>query len=645
MRVKAAFAGLLFACIATAADDAPAWLKDLAGITLPAYGPKVNVAVLLNEEHTVVAESGKLTTTTRAALKFLVRQGVDAAFVEEYDTASGKIRDFRAWMISPAGKVKKYGKEEIVDVACAENDVYNECRRRLVSGKRDIDVGAIFGYEAVVERQSFQNQLLFHFQDSSPVKLARFQVTVPAGWEVKSSSFNGAPKEGPPAGGVYTWQMENIPALEREPASPGFLTLVPWVGVNLLAPSGRRPVLSWTDAAKILADLNEGQAEPDSAMATKARSLTANAATELEKITAIGRFVQQVNYVSIQVNVSRGGGYRPHVATQVFQKLYGDCKDKANLMRAMLKAVSIPAFPVAIYSGDRTHVSTQWPSLGAFNHAISAIRVGPETKAPAVLDHPKLGRLLFFDPTDPYVPAGYLPDHEQASMALVGTPEGGDLVRVPAGLATAGARTRLVSATLKADGSVDGSFVEKRTGELLPDAVATYRSTSKTDYVKMIERWVGRSVPGSITSDVEVRDSAGEFELKGRFASRAYGQSPQPKMMIFRAALLRHFELRLTEKTRKFPIVIDADAIDETVRIALPPELKVDEIPDRVHADSPFGRYEASWVMEQNTLVFKRKLELQAQSVPADRYPELKRFLDLVGSSPEQPVVLMRSLP
>ena len=39
-------------------------------------------------------------------------------------------------MIAPSGKVKKYGKEEILDVACAENDVYNECRRRMVSGKR-----------------------------------------------------------------------------------------------------------------------------------------------------------------------------------------------------------------------------------------------------------------------------------------------------------------------------------------------------------------------------------------------------------------------------------------------------------------------------------------------------------------------------
>jgi len=639
VRVRAAWAGLLFACFASAADDAPGWLKDLTSVSLPQFGPKVNLVVLFNEEHTTVAESGKLTTTTRTALKFLVRQGVDAAFLEEYDNASGKVRDFRAWMVAPSGKVKRYAKEEILDIACAEN---NECRRRLVSGKRDIEVGAIFGYEATVERQSFQNQVLFHFQDSSPVRLARFLVTVPPGWEVKTASFNGAPKESPPSGATYTWQMENIPALEREPASPGFLTLVPWVGVNLLAPSGRRPVLSWNEAAKILADLNDGQAEPDSAMASKAVSLTATAASEMEKITAIGRFVQQVNYVSIQVNLARGGGYRPHVATQVFQKLYGDCKDKANLMRAMLKAAGITAYPVAIYSGDRTHVSAEWPSLGTFNHAISAIRVGPETKAPAILEHPKLGRLLFFDPTDPYVPAGFLPDHEQASLALVGTPDSGDLVRVPAGLATAGARERHVSATLKADGSLEGSFVEKRTGELLPDAVAIYRSSSKIDYVKMIERWVGASVPGSITSGVEVRDTAGEFELKGQFASRTYAKSPQPRMLIFRAGLLHHGELRLSEKTRKYPIVIDADAIDETVRIALPPEFKVDELPDQMHVDSPFGKYDASWVVDSGTLVFKRKLEMQAQSVPAAQYSQLKRFLDTIGAAAEQPVVLVK---
>src|SRR5438045_2203056 len=128
---------------------------------------------------------------TRTAMKVLTRQGGDILFFDHYDSRSGKVRDFRAWMVAPSGKVKKYGKDEIVDIACAENDIYNECRRRAVSGRRDAVVGSIFAYESAIEYESFSNQVSFHFQNSSPVRLARFLVTAPAGWEVKSRSFNG----------------------------------------------------------------------------------------------------------------------------------------------------------------------------------------------------------------------------------------------------------------------------------------------------------------------------------------------------------------------------------------------------------------------------------------------------------------------
>src|SRR5690242_5770049 len=100
--------------LAAAADDVPAWLKDAAAASLPTYDRKVSTVVLFNEEQTVVSDAGRLTTTTRTAIKFLTRVGADATFFEQYDTGSGKVRDFRAWMISPSGKVKKYGKDEIL---------------------------------------------------------------------------------------------------------------------------------------------------------------------------------------------------------------------------------------------------------------------------------------------------------------------------------------------------------------------------------------------------------------------------------------------------------------------------------------------------------------------------------------------------
>jgi hypothetical protein len=641
MKGRLVAAALAFASISVAAEDAPVWLKDLARSSVPQYDRKVSVVVLLNEENTVVGDAGKLITTTRTAIKFLARQGIDPMFYEQYDTGSGRVHDFRAWMIAPSGKIKKYGKEEIIDVACAANDVYNECRRRMVSGKRDAEVGAVFGYEATVERKAFSSQLLFTYQDSSPVRMARFAITAPPGVELKAESFNGAPKEAVPAGGVYTWQMENLPAIEMEPASPSLLSIVPWTGVNLLGM--QRPVVSWMEAAKLLRELNEGLAEPDEAIALKARALVAGAATELDKIRAIGRFTQQINYVSIQVNIVKGGGYRPHAAADVFRKLYGDCKDKANLTRAMLKAVGITAYPVAIYSGDRTHVREEWPSLGAFNHAISAIRVGAATNAPAVLEDPQMGRLLFFDSTDPYVPVGYLPDHEQASLALVGAEDVRGLVRVPARHPEASSRKRSVEAVLGADGSIQGSFTDERSGDAVPRAAASFRAQPKADYVKMIERWVSRGVPGAATTAVEVADQSEAFVTKGKFTSQRYAQMPQSRMLIFRAAPLRYAEgARLTEKTRRYPVVLETDAFEESVRIAIPADFHVDEVPGPVRLDSPYGKYEASWKAENGTVVFQRKLEVQAQSVPADRYKELREFLDAVNGAAESPIVLVR---
>src|ERR1051326_5283732 len=100
MRIRAALL-LLFCGLSPAAEDVPAWLRDAASAALPAYDRKVNTVVLLNDEQTVVADSGKLTTTTRTALKFLSRVGSAATLFEQYDTGSSKVRDFRAWMISP----------------------------------------------------------------------------------------------------------------------------------------------------------------------------------------------------------------------------------------------------------------------------------------------------------------------------------------------------------------------------------------------------------------------------------------------------------------------------------------------------------------------------------------------------------------
>jgi hypothetical protein len=635
------FAALLLCFTAFAAEEMPAWLRQARDAAPGQYDAKVHAVVLLNEERAVVGDGGKVTTTTRTATRILHRQGSSVRYFEQYDTSGDRVRDFQAWMVSPAGKVKKFGKDEIVDAACAPNDVFNECRRRIVSGESDAEDGSVFAYEATVERKSFSSQMVFHFQDALPVCLARFQVVAPAGWTLKSAAFNGAPTQPSESGGVWTWQMENLAAIEIEPLAPSADSLAPWVGVNLVG-AGVRPVLTWPDASKLLAELNTGAADVTPAIAAKAKALTSGASTEMEKIRAIGRFVQQVNYVSIQVDIAKGGGYRPHSAASVLEKLYGDCKDKANLMRALLSASGITAYPVVVYSGDRTRVSQDWPSLGVFNHAISAIPVSAQTVAAAVTDT-SLGRLLFFDPTDSYVQPGYLPGDEQGSLALVAAGEKGELVRLPSAPAAAATRTRTVEATLGEDGSVNGTFTDTRTGESVPEALGVYRETPHADYQEGIGRWITSGVPGATASGVEVTAEEASFVIKGKFASPRFAQRPQSRMLIFRAAPLRHLDLAsLTSKTRKYPVELDADALHETVRITIPAGYRIDETPDPVHLKTAFGTFDATWSASGSNVVFERRLEVQACSVSAAQYTELKKFLDTAEAAEESPVVLLK---
>ncbi len=114
-------------------------------------------------------------------------------------------------------------------------------------------------------------------------------------------------------------------------------------------------------------------------------------------------------------------------------------------------------------------------------------------------------------------------------------------------------------------------------------------------------------------------------------------------MQIFRAAVFRQFEaVRLNEKTRKQPVVLNVDAFEEKIHILLPQGFKVDEIPDAVTVNSEYRNYQAGWASELGSVTFTRKLEVPPRTVPAAQYTQLKKFLDTVYGSSNQPVVLMR---
>lgn len=637
---------------ALAVEDAPpAWLQQAAAAQTPAYEKDVPAVVLHSEQVVTIAPDGRITTVKSYAVRILNREGrAFANATELYLTGSGKVREMRAWLIRQGGDVKKYGKENTLDRISDPNDIYDEYRVKVISAEREADAGMVFGYQATSEETPLFGQDLWRFQNRLPTLLSRYTLVLPAGWRATSVTFNHAKVEPTVTGSTFTWELRGLPAIAPEPRSPEVTNLAPRIAVNYFPPegapvSGAKTFTNWADVSRWATELNDPQTALDDTIAARARELTANSKTELERIQAISRFVQNMQYISIDIGVGRGNGYRPRPAAQVLAKAYGDCKDKANLMRTMLKALRITAFPVAIYSGDPTFVREEWASPTQFNHAIIAVKVSDETQAPTVITHPKLGRLLIFDATDESTMVGDLPEHEQGSLALVVAGDDGLLIRMPTTPPESNQLDRQIEATLATDGSITGSIRERSVGQAAVDERRAFKYLSRPDYLKMIERWITRGVSGALVSKVEPVDSKadGRFALDVEFSAASYAQLMQNRLLVFKPAIVnRRDSLVLTQAARRHAIVLDANAFTETVRVKLPDGFDVDELPDPLKLDTAFGNYDASYDVKDGQLVFTRKLTLRSATIPVEQYATVRNFFERIRAVEQSPVVLAR---
>lgn len=646
-----ALASGLMSVHARAGDDAPAWLRAAAGSTIPAFPRDVPAVILADESVVTIEDDGRMTRSDFYAVKVLTREGREEAVAHAvYNTDSEKVKELRAWLISPSGKVKKYGKGETAELALVDNDVYNEAKQMIIAASGDAELGSIFGYETVTEDRSVFSQLTWYFQGAPlPVLKSRISVTLPRGWTADALTLNHEKIEPTMSGNTYTWELRDLPPVTHEPLSPPRTAITPWLAINLTPtpekPAARRSFATWVDVSRWLSEISDSQAAVDDALGGKAKQITAASKTEMEKIAAVGRFVQAVNYVSIQIGTGRGGGYRPHAATEVFAKSYGDCKDKANLMRAMLKAIGIKSYLVSIYSGDPNHVRREWPSPHQFNHCIIAVKITDETEALIVVDHPTLGRLLIFDATDDITPVGDLPVHEQGSYALIIAGEAGALLRMPVTPPEANMLTRSAEVRLNPDGSILATMREQSIGQAAVRELGAFRGLTRPEYNVRIERWIAQGATGVSVSKIEPLDEPkeGRFSLGVDFSAPAYGQLMQGRLLVFRPAIVsRRESLSLTEPARKHPVVLTPQAFTETTKVRLPAGFEVDELPDAVKLDTPFGSYVTSYIVKDGQLLFTRKLIVRASTIPVADYAKVRGFFERIRAAEQSPVVLVK---
>ncbi len=411
-------------------------MHALTNVPVPDHDEKTDAVLLYSEEILTVQPNGKMKRLSRRAYKILRVGGKDFGIAQAYFDAETKILNMHGWCIPASGRDYEVKEKDAVESSLpgvANGELISDVRAKLLPIPAS-DPGNIVGYEIEQEERPFVYQELWSFQKQVPVRETRFILQLPPGWEYKATWLNFSEVKPTGSGNQWQWVLTDVKALRPELDMPPLRGLEGQLLISLLPPGGsdKKGFENWAEMGRWESNLTQGRRDPSPELQQKVAELTAGKATSLAKMQALAGYVQQdIRYVAIELGI---GGLQPHPAKEIYSHHYGDCKDKATLLSAMLKEVGVDSYYLSINT-TRGGVTAQTPpQMYWFDHEILGVRLPEDVKDAslvAIYQHPTLGRVLIFDPTDELTPFGYLRGALQANYGLLVTPDGGDLIQLP----------------------------------------------------------------------------------------------------------------------------------------------------------------------------------------------------------------------
>jgi hypothetical protein len=633
------------------AGDAPAWMHALTSAPLPPHDEKTDAVLLYTEEILIVQPNGKLKEIDRSAYKILRPSGRHVGKVGISFDAESRVNNLRGWCIPAQGKDFEVKDKDAIEMGYTDvegGELITDLHVKMISIPA-AEPGNIVGFEVEHEDRPYILQDDWFFQKSFPVAEARYTLQLPPGWEYKAVWLNH-PELQPNAVGNNQWQwiIKNIPEIKDEQSMPPWRGVAGLMIVNLIPPSGaNHGFLNWSEMGVWYNGLLQNRRDASPAIKQKVAELTANRKGPVDQMRALAEFIQKdIRYVAVELGI---GGWQPHPAKDVFTSRFGDCKDKATLLASMLQELNIDSYHVVINTNRGTLGAASPAHFGTFNHAILAIHLPDGANDPslvATIQHPKLGRLLFFDPTDEMTPFGDLRGPLQANYALLVFPGGGELTQLPLLSTSASGVRRDAKLTLDPRGTLTGNVHETRVGDSASYQRWTLRYADKdADRIKPIEAIMSSSM-GSFqitkASVINQKQYSLPFGYDWSFVAQGYGKTAGDLLLV-RPRVVGSYTSGIleTKEPRKYPVEFEGPRRDtDSFEIRLPAGYTVDELPPPIDVEYSFGSYHSKTEAVGDTIHYTRTVEIKELSVPVSKADDLKKFYRIIASDERNTAVL-----
>jgi transglutaminase-like putative cysteine protease len=168
---------------------------------------------------------------------------------------------------------------------------------------------------------------------------------------------------------VYTWEQRDVHATVAEDSTPDWFDAWPTVQVTEYA--------SWSELAQWASELFRLDDQSRATVKALAAEIRAAHPDRNAQLIAAVRLVQDdIRYLGIEMG---RGSHEPRQPAVVMAQRYGDCKDKALLLAALLRELGVEAYPALVNTKLRQRLDEYLPSPFLFDHVITKVNDSGKT--------------------------------------------------------------------------------------------------------------------------------------------------------------------------------------------------------------------------------------------------------------------------
>lgn len=492
------------------------------------------VVMLLDEARYTFDEKGRSTLAEHVVYRVANESGIerystiDALWAPWYQEKP----ELKARVIAKDGSVHELDAASLTETAAPEEslDIFSD-NRVLRAPLPAVQVGSVVEQLITYKDKSPMDAGAtgrYFFGRYVPVHHARLVLDAPMGLSVRIVNRT-AP--------VIEPKKETVDGRQRTIYELSDLKAIEWMEFNLPFDQSARPYVafstgkSWQDVAQRYSEIVDKQIAGSSATLSPLVKAAAAGSSKRADIVAqiLAEIQKNVRYAGVEVGE---GSVIPRPPQEVLGHKYGDCKDKATLLVAMLREAGIPAHVALLRAGDDLDAANELPGFGDFNHAI--VVVG---------DLDKGEKPLWVDPTDEFARPGELPVMDQGRHALIAAPKTATLTETPMSDSSFNHITETRVVNLVEEGKASITETTEATGADDSFARHFYTQSDRKRYHDAMEKYVqghymAKELKNITASDPHDLSKPFSLKLDIAEAGRAPTEDGEAVVAIFPVALV-----------------------------------------------------------------------------------------------------------